>query len=312
MAKKTRSSKPAPSDTLAVNMIADAGVASTEDAALSELMAMLGETPTGAASDEVVEPRVEHASFADAVGASDVSSAISAADPIPGVPDTAFAVSGEDLAAAVAGAESVEAMIAAATPETIAAGEAPTGDASDVPAATTEAKPEKVRVPRKHYTNKAERIKDRLGDSLGEYTVLTLDDAAAALDEDALKAKMDDTMSLIAGMSKKKQNRAGFLLEFVSGKKATLNNVMAIALKKLSEDGALTTGKEGNYLTALLAVPYSPAAARAMGGNTVAVLEDLKLIVPDGKGKYVANPESLLLAKVNEMLGLATPGEATA
>lgn len=270
-------------------------VAGAEDAALSELMAILGADPAAVDgdADEVIEPAAAELPVFDP----------NADVPIPAVPT----VSHEDLAGAVAAAESIDAMIAAATPEGAGV------DLTDTPAVDPDAaaveaadKPKKVPVPRKHYTNKAERIKDRLGEALPEFvSALTLDDAAKLDSEEAVTAATAETMTLIAGMSKKKQNRAGFLLEFVSGKKDKLNNVMAIAFSVLRTAGFLTTGKDGNYLSALLAVPYSPAAARAMGGNTIAVLEDLKLIVADGKGRYVGNPESLLLAKVVSMLAAA-------
>lgn len=296
----------APSELLVLNMTTE--VATQEDTAMSELLAMLTD-PTGVSSDEVIETTTPSDTDVE------IAALISAAPEItPVEPAAPLVVSDEDIASALAGAESVEAMIHAATPQ-LADGSV-TGDASDVVTAATmpdatdaaaevEAKPKKVAVPRKHYSNKADRIIDRLGDALPEFTVLTLDDATEALDEEGVKAKMDETMALIRGFSQKKQNRAGFLMEFVSGKKATLNAVMERAVRLLAKDGFLTTGKDGNYLTDLLTT-YTPAAARAMGSNTVAVLHDLKLISEDGKGRYLANDESLLLAKVNELL--AIPG----
>lgn len=290
MAKKSRKN-----DTVQIDMIT---AATPEDAALSELMSMLNADPAAVDStDEVIEATAPE---------------LPVFDPTAEVPIPAPAATHDELTAAVAAAESVESMIAAATPD-VPDGSV-SGDDSDVSAATPEggAKPKKERTPRKHYTNKAERIKDRLGEALPEYvSALTLDDAAKLDSEEAVTTATAETMTLIAGMSKKKQNRAGFLLEFVSGKKDKLNAVMKLALTVLNRDGYLTTGKEGNYLAALLAVPYSPAAARAMGGNTVAVFEDLKLITPDGKGRFIANPDSLLLAKVNSMLGFgADEGES--
>jgi hypothetical protein len=221
----------------------------------------------------------------------------------------------EELAAAVGSAEASEVMIAAATPEGIVEGSAavPTGDASDVTpadAAPAEAgKPAKVRTPRKHYTDKVERLKDRVGDELSSYTVLTLSEAGVT--EDDVKAAMDATLDIIRKMNKKEQNRAGFLIEFLAGKKAKLNEVLHRTLDVLKAEGCITTGKEGNVFKNLLARPYSAAAARAMGGNTVAMFADLKLIVADGKQRFVANPDSTLLAAVRGKLdAIASAGAA--
>lgn len=271
--KKSRKSKKVDAP-IAVNMIESTGNADSGDAALDALMASL-ETPAGA-SDEVIEKSIVE-------------------------PHT-----DAEIEAAVAGAESVEAMILAATPEgVVEAGAIPTGEGSDVTpadtaAASTAEKTVKVRTPRKHYSDKVERLKDRVGTDLASYTVLTAADAGVT-DEDVVKA-MNDTLDIIRKMNKKEQTRAGFLIEFMAGKKAKLNEVLHRALDVLKTEGFISTGKDGNVFTNLLARPYSPAAARAMGGNTVAMFADLKLIVPDGKQRYVANPESLVLAKVRAML----------
>lgn len=254
-----------------------------EDAAIASLLAELsGEPPAAAASDEILIEAVQDLG--------DIREG---------------EVSAEDLGAAIASAEATDEMVALAAPE-VGDGTV-TGDVSDVVAEESpESKVKKERAPRVHYANKADRIAARLGDKLAEYTVLTVEDAAGAIDDAALAIKMAETMTMIRGMSKKKQNRAGFLMEFVSGKSAKLNEVMQRAFKVLAETGTITTGKDGNLLANLLARPYSPAAARAMGANTVSVLEDLKLIIPDGKGAYRANSESLLLAKANALLGIGT------
>jgi len=82
--------------------------------------------------------------------------------------------------------------------------------------------------------------------------------------------------------------------------------VLERVLKVLDRDGYLQTGAEGNVIKDLLARPYSMASARAMGGNTIGVYADLKLIVPDGKGRFIANPDSLLLAKARSLLAVAS------
>src|SRR5690606_27785248 len=109
-------------------------------------------------------------------------------------------------------------------------------------------------------------------------------------------------------MNKKEQNRASNFVEWLSGKKSRLNNVLERVLKVLERDGVLTTGNEGNVIKDLLARPYSLGSARAMGGNTIGMFADLKVIVADGKGKFVPNPDSLLLMKAKSLL--AAPAAA--
>jgi hypothetical protein len=92
------------------------------------------------------------------------------------------------------------------------------------------------------------------------------------------------------------------MIEFLAGKKASMSEVTSRILTLLHKDGFVTTGNDGNVFKDLVARPYSPGAARAMGGNNIGMLTDLKLIVADGKGKFVANPDSLLLIKANSML----------
>lgn len=157
-------------------------------------------------------------------------------------------------------------------------------------------------VPRKHYASKVERVTDKLGETLGDYTVLTLSDAALAGDE--LAAKQAETLEILKGAGVKVQNRMTMLLEFVAGKSSKLNEVIDRAFKLLKTDGHITVGEKGNFHQNLLAKPYSVAAARAMGNNTLAAMRDFKVIAKDAEGKYVANPESLILMKINGMLGL--------
>lgn len=157
-------------------------------------------------------------------------------------------------------------------------------------------------VPRKFYATKVERVSDKLGAQLGDYTVLTVTDAA--LTGSDLAAKQQETLDIIKKAGSKVQNRMTLLIEFVAGKSSKLNEVITRALTLLKNDGHIKTGDKGNLHANLIAKPYSPAAARAMGNNTVAALRDLKLIAKGADGSYVANPESLMLIKVNGMLGL--------
>jgi len=216
------------------------------------------------------------------------------------------ALSDDELDATLGRVESVQASIDAAAPAATDPAAVPTGDASDAqPLTPADALADAAPAPkaqRKYYANKVDRIKDRLGAGAAEYTVLTMADAGVS--DDDLKNVMDSTFAIIQGMNKKEQNRASLLFDFLSGKKATLNTVLDKTLRVLHRDGFITTGKESNLIAELLGKPYSIGSARAMSGNTVGMYEDLKLLKADGKGRFIANPESTLLAAAKAKLGL--------
>lgn len=259
----------------------------------TELMAALGEapdvitvqpTPASADSDEVL--------LDSALAELDAS--VAAAEAV----EDAAELSLEALEAVVVRAEATELMMATATPEGVTEGlegAAPTG--GPVAGATEK----KERAPRKYYSDKVERLKARVGEKLVEYSVLTTADVVA--DEEALKQVMEQTLEIIRKMNSKEKNRASNLIEFLSGKRSKLNEVLERVLRVLERDGYVQTGNEGNVMKDLLARPYSPASARAMGGNTIGMYADLKLIVPVGKGRFEPNPDSLLLQKARTMLG---------
>ena len=227
-------------------------------------------------------------------------------------------ITDEMIAAAVSGAEAVELMMESATVDGGVEGAAPTGTEPDVTckkaakapkapkAAKVTAEGEPVeRAPRVVYTDKIDRLKGKLGTGLTEYSVLTLADAGVA--EADLAAKMSETMEIIKQMNSKEQSWAVKFIEYMAGKKASMSEVTRKVFEVLEKDGFITTGNEGNVFKTLLAKPYSAGAARAMGGNNIGMLRDLKVITQDGKGKYVANPESLLLMKARSMLFTPTP-----
>ena len=160
----------------------------------------------------------------------------------------------------------------------------------------------KKKVERKHYTSRLERMKDQHGEKLGEFFVLELADAE--LEGEALAAKQKEFEAVLAGLNKKRQARANLLIDYVAGRTASLNNVIATCFRVLAADGKIVTGDKGNLHQTLLAHPYSAAAARAMGNNSVAVLEAFK-VIKKGEAGFVPNIESLMLLKVNAMLGIA-------
>lgn len=154
---------------------------------------------------------------------------------------------------------------------------------------------------RKHYASKTERLTDKLGASLGDYTVLELADAV--LTGDALAEKQAETLTAIKGAAAKVQNRVTFIMEFAAGKTAQLNAIAVTALTLLKADGKIVTGETGNLHLELMK-KYTKDSASAMANSTLGALRVLKMISLSAKGEYVANPTSLFLMKINPMLGL--------
>lgn len=151
--------------------------------------------------------------------------------------------------------------------------------------------------PRKYYSNKVERLNDRMGDKMNEFAILEVDDA-----ERDLSKLVEDFNATMKGAGVKVQNRIGFFTEFVSGKSDRLNSVCAEAVKVLLTDGKITTGEKGNLHTRLMK-KYSTASAKAMGGNTIIAMQKLKMVVGD-KGNWMPNPDSLYLMKLKQMLSI--------
>jgi hypothetical protein len=289
-AKKTRAPRAAKKSTVTMEhaMVIESTMPAGDNAELDQLLADLG-----LPSDEVIEPAIDSA----------------AAEPL--VIEASMPLALEEsavLEAAVLGAETADLMSASAAEEG-ADGSAPTGDSSELVADTAE---KKAPTPRVRYANPTDRLKARVGDKLAEYSVLTTADAM--VDDEALGAVMERTLDIIKAMNKKVSNRGVGFIEWLSGKKTSLNNVIDRLLRLLDTDGHLQTGDEGNVMKNLLARPYSAASARAMGGNTVVMLKELKVILPlEGhKGRFVANPDSLLLLKARSMLAAAPAGAAAA
>lgn len=269
-------------------LLADLGVPNAAEVIEGETDAIIGETTIEAAHEpaEVIEgEEVVDTAAADKAAAKVVADADKAAKKEAAVAEKKVAA--EKKAADAAAAKVVrEAEKAAKKAEREAA---------------KAAKP--ASVPRVFFASKNARIEAHLGEKLGDYTVLTLSDAA--LTGDDLKAKQQETMDAIKVAGVKVQNRATLLIEFVAEKSSKLNEVISRALTLLFKDGKIKTGDKGNLHLNLLSKPYSPAAARAMGNNTVAALKLFKMIQKNEAGEYVANPESLMLMKANGLLGLS-------
>jgi hypothetical protein len=342
MSKKSNASK----KSLAVNVIgAEAAPMDADLAALLNVLEVPGDTPTLEVIEQANAPLVEAAT--EIIESADVetlelSEIATALDAAPLLPETPAVI--EIPTEVLAGGESDAALDAALATIEVQDSYAQTsveeGDPTIVPmndeeaekerllaeeelgeeaaaavaaanGATPAAAPAKARTPRIHYANKTDRIKARLGANLGNYLVLEIADAD--LEGDALKAKQDETLAVIDAMSVKVKNRASLLLDFLSGKTAKPNEILKRALDVLAADGKITTGDNGNLHKNLIAKPYSPSAARAMGRNTVTVMEKTKMIVAGAnKGEFLPNPSSLFLAMANEMTGLSAAAEEPA
>jgi hypothetical protein len=297
----------------------------------ASLLAELGAAPD---MNEVIEvirvAEVETATNdASAVDDSDFASLLEqlgAADIVVLPVFSAKPATDDEVLAAVVSSEATDVMVAAARNEVVLGDAVPTSGEIAAPKVEVKGKKEKAEkvaktpktpkapkepkapkakktpaAPRKHYSDKVERLTDRMGDKLGEYTVLTGADADVE-DDAALAAVTASTMNIIRAMNSKEQNRATGFLEFLSGRKSSLNKVLGRVLTVLERDGAISTGVEGNVIKDLLSAPYSLASARAMSGNTIGMFADLKVITSDGKGKFIANTDSLLLMKAKSLM----------
>jgi chemotaxis protein histidine kinase CheA len=275
-----------------------AAMTSPEDAALNDL---LNSIAPGSPSTETIESDASPVDSDIAAAVESLESAETVETVEVNAADAKAAKAAEKAAAKVAADAIKKAAKEAAdkvkADEKVAKATA-RAEAKAAKAAAKAAEPPKA--PRVKYENKTDLMKARLGANLGDFMVLEVADAALSGDE--LAAKQAETLATIDGMSQKVKNRANFLMTYMhSGGK--LNEVVERAFKILKKDGQITTGDKGNLHLNLIARPYSAAAARAMGGNTVNMLKTLKVLVGE-KGVYTPNADSLILMKVNGQLGL--------
>jgi len=321
-ARKPRAKKPA-----AVMTVNHAEVIDADDD-FSRLLAELGaspdmviETAAQPANDQVVM-EITEADLESAVGSAEAIDAMMSAATVE-VIDADTAPSGGQIAGALpveveAAGETEDVAVASTQKGKKAKGKKAEADAApgvEEPVTPEEAKAEssepetaltkKVPTPRVHYSDKVARLQARMGDSLGEYMVL--ETADALLDDAELQVATAQSLAIIRSMNIKEKNRASNFIEFLSGSKAKLNHVLERVIALLERDGFVSTGNDGNLFKDLVARPYTPASARAMGGNTIGMFADLKVIVADGKGKFVPNVDSLLLMKAKSLLSVHVP-----
>lgn len=195
----------------------------------------------------------------------------------------------------VVGDETTEEAAQAVTPKSKGKGK----KAAAKPA--VEAKKEEPKPPKERtfFKNKAERLQHNLGNDFA--TAMVLEKADQKLVDQALATKQAETLAAIMGAGVKVQTRITFVLEFVMGKSAKLNEVMKMALAALKKDGSISSAADGTFMKAMFA-QYSQNSAKAMGNNTLLALKALKIIkANEAKGKFDANSESLILDKLAKL-----------
>lgn len=220
-----------------------------------------------------------------------------------------------ELTATIADIEKAEAIEALydvdATDAIVSEADAPKTDA-DVATKKGKAKaPKEPKAPR--VTSVTHRAGDlllaKLGENAKDFLVFEVNDAAldaTALDEktEAFIARMNvldkDSDDYIAD---KVRDKAIQLFGFIKNG-GVLNKVMRLNFEALIRDGELTSGNKGNSQTALLSVPLS-AGTSASQSNQIFMLFPLLNITKREKGRMLANPDSLILMKMQAELGLA-------
>jgi hypothetical protein len=157
---------------------------------------------------------------------------------------------------------------------------------------------DRPKTPRVFYgKDKVKRLMDR-----GVATVLLTSDLE--LTGDDLAAKQKEVLDIVAASSVKVKNRTSNILEFVTGKTATLNNVIRVIFKLAYNDGEVTTGEKDGSMFKTLLECYERGTVRSAGNNSIAALKALKVLNEAGPARYVPNPDSALFPIIAARLGL--------
>lgn len=278
---------------LELDLALDAGADVSDDALLSSLLS----TPEALTPDAEIEPPVTTAAAAD---------------------DDLLDLDLDEsaLLAAAASAEGVE-SVADLPAQAAASTEAPAA-AADAEVAKPEKKasaPKKApTTARTTYTNSkaSEVLKSRLGGSVADDLVLEVADAD--LTPEQLQAKQQELLDILNvrprqsadGSTQKKVAEKVVLLFSYLKTGGKLNEVLNRTFRVLVKDGYVQMGKQGNLFADLLAKPYSVGTANAQGGQMMQMLPLLKIALPDAsnKGRLVVNPDSVILMRMVQMLGL--------
>jgi len=161
---------------------------------------------------------------------------------------------------------------------------------------------------RDHFATPSQKVAAHLGDAKGEYLLLNMDDAmlegeALVERQASIAAMLDDKNPKTWKLAQKEKEKAVMLFGYLK-KGGQLNEVMRRAFTLLINEGELTSGDKGNLQQDLLKKPYSIGTARSQANQMFGLFQALEIVTKSEKGKFVANPDSLILAKVKGMLGL--------
>lgn len=153
----------------------------------------------------------------------------------------------------------------------------------------------KPAVPKIASSKKADVLRHRLGEKIGEYLVfdasdLELDEAALAAKQEQFLTDLDDLLADKVG------DKALMLFDWMSKGKAVseLNEVIKRALNLLIAEGELTSGDKGNLQLDLLKKPYSIGTARSQANQIFCLFPALGITTKE-KGKMALNPNSILM-----------------
>lgn len=257
-----------------------------------------------AAADEIVEDAAEDTGT-PVISEADIEAAVAAVEETPAAPVEAASVPEADLEAALTSIEIQEATQAAyaeagADESGSEADKPKTDEAAGAEPADKTAKPKKEKVRHGPPLTKSQKVAAKLGERASEFLLLEINDAT--LDETALKMRQEEVLAEIDGLAKKVAEKATMLFGWLKNG-GKLNEVMLRTFSVLIKDGEITSGVKGNLQTDLLAKPYSPGTAASQANQMFMLLPALKVTKKE-KGRMVANPDSLILAKAKAELGL--------
>lgn len=258
----------------------------TGDPALDALMAELNGVGLPTGDDEVVLPAEPENELA-----------IESAAPVTVADD-------DVLSAAVSGAEMLEAYDKEAAAADLPADAIEPKAAEPAPVKEKKARapkapkePKEPKAPRVFYgLDKLRRLTDR-----GVAAVMLKSEESLTGDE--LAAAQQRTLDVVAKANQKVKNRTSNILEYVTGKTNTLNNLIRVCFNLVEKDGVLVTGEKGN-MWSTLSTCYDPGTIRSGGNNSVAALRDLQILVKTEKG-YVKNSDSALYERIAARLHAA-------
>lgn len=115
--------------------------------------------------------------------------------------------------------------------------------------------------------------------------------------------KRDEVLALIAANPQKKVQEKCVRLFAWMQNGGTLNKVLSMSIRLLMTEGYLVFGVNGNLHKYLLN-EYTVDTSGAQANQMSSMLPMLKIVCRDKDGKYLPNPDSLLLMRLNAELGL--------